>query len=106
MHTNSRALSIIELLVVVAILGTIILIFSAGFIQNREEAEVKRAADSLSATLSLARSRTVASQNLSSWGVHFEQSQFTLFQGTTFAVTAPANEISVLDSRVKLQNIA
>lgn len=106
MGRKLQGLSLIELLVVVAIFGTILAVVSAGFLPGRKEAEVKRATDSVVATLQLARSRTVASQNLSSWGVRLESDRFTLFRGLSFPVGEATNEVFLLVSQVTMTNIA
>src|SRR3972149_10173316 len=91
----NRGFTFIELLVVI---GVIAVLASGVLIAYRSAnggIELKTNAFKIVDVLNLARQRTIASLGASSYGVHFEASQFVLFKGADYSALAPANSLFV-----------
>ncbi len=102
-----KSFTIIEILTVVGIL-TILFGISVGvyylfFKKNIVEIDAERIAN----ILRLAQTKSVASKNLTNFGVHFDSasSTFILFSGSNFNPAAPDNEVYFLDKSVYFDSI-
>lgn len=105
---NKSGFSLIELIIVIAILA----LFSSGvmiwFFGYQREAELGAAAKTIVNTLRDAQSRSINGQDFKSWGVYFDNlnNKFVLFRndGGGFASSAMKEE-NYLSSFVKIGNI-
>ncbi len=96
--------TLIETLVVVGtfvVLITLTLVSSTGL---RSETAIESDVQELLGILRLAHSRTVASQDASSWGVHMATNSYTLFRGVSFNPSDPTNETHTLSAQVELSS--
>ncbi len=107
MRRSPRAgFTLIELIVSISILA----ILSAGIIlwysALAQGSELKTAAFKILDVLNLAHTRTIASLATSSYGVHFETSQYVLFKGTVYNVADSNNIFYPLPSTLQIANIS
>lgn len=101
-----RAFTLAEILLVVVFIvvmvGATVMVFSS----LRDRASLESAAYHIISTLKKAQYNTISSKDLSGYGVHFEQSQYVLFKGLTYAAGAPENEVYPLPPEITLASIA
>ncbi len=98
--------TLIELLVSVAVLAVLSASIFLGYSSASKNAELKTAAFQAVDVLNLARSRTIASLATSSYGVHFEQSQYVLFKGIVYDAGDANNIFYPLSTVVEFASIA
>lgn len=100
-----RAFTLAEILLVVVF---IVIMVSATFVvfsSLRDRASLENAAYHIISTLKRAQYNTISSKDLSGYGVHFEQNQYVLFKGLTYAAGAPENETYPLPPEIILASI-
>ncbi len=96
--------SLLEVVISFAILGLILVIITAGFNRfSQSQALTATAADVVS-VLDTARSKTLASEGNSAFGVHFATSSVTLFQGNTYATGTATNVVTTFDRKITLSS--
>ena len=100
-----RGLSAVELLVVFAILGIILVVAIPRFSGLRETQVVKGAIGDILSSLSKARTQTLASIDSSSYGVHFEEDEVIIFKGTNFVPNDSNNEEVAILSPATISNV-
>jgi prepilin-type N-terminal cleavage/methylation domain-containing protein len=88
---GAKGFSLVELLVVVGILVLLTGIIMTTFVSFRKGQALDKDAELMVAVLRQARSQTLASKNLSQYGVHFASSKITIFTGTTYSAGAGGN---------------
>jgi len=88
----SSGFTLIELVVVVAILGIFVLIASQTLGLFTQQVNLNTTSQQIVSTLQLARNKTLAAEDESQYGVHFEQSKYTLFKGNVYSSTDPDNK--------------
>ncbi|OGI67884.1 hypothetical protein A3A05_01695 [Candidatus Nomurabacteria bacterium RIFCSPLOWO2_01_FULL_41_12] len=87
-----KGITVIELLVLVAAIGLIVLIVLPQFSKLKENQVLKSAvADTLS-SINKARGKTLSSFNSSEYGVHFQSDKVIIFTGKVFSAVAGDNE--------------
>lgn len=84
---NGSAFSIIELIIVLAILALVGSLSIAFYLSLQRESDIKNASEEVLNVLRIAQSQTLASQDNSQYGIYFnlDSPQYTLFKGTSFA---------------------
>ncbi|HEY4515004.1 MAG TPA: hypothetical protein VJJ22_02490 [Candidatus Paceibacterota bacterium] len=75
-------------------------------LKYRDRAFVERFSQETMSQLNLARTRTLASDQDSVYGVHFEEYKTVLFKGSTYSPTAPTNEVSKIGPMVHISSIS
>src|SRR3990167_7689766 len=95
---SRRGVTIIELLVVLAVLGIIFSIVIPQFSKMRENQVLKSGVQDILSSLDKARSQTLASLNSFNYGVHFEPNRIVIFKGTGFEENVEGNEIIDIDT--------
>lgn len=88
----SSGFTLIELVVVMAILGIFVLIASQTLGLFTQQVNLNTTSQRIVSTLQLARNKTLAAEDESQYGVHFEQSKYTLFKGSTYSSSDPDNK--------------
>lgn len=89
----NKGISIVELLIVFAVLAVIFSVVIPQFSKIREQQVLKGAVGDILSSLNKAQSQTLASLNSSEYGVHFESGAVIIFKGTVFSDISPDNEI-------------
>ncbi|MFA6177806.1 MAG: hypothetical protein WC694_02855 [Candidatus Paceibacterota bacterium] len=82
---KTRGISVIEILIIIAVLGIIFLIFIPQFSKLREMQVLKSGVGDILSSIDKARSETLASVDSSSYGVHFQSDKIIIFKGTVFS---------------------
>ncbi|MDO8600989.1 MAG: prepilin-type N-terminal cleavage/methylation domain-containing protein, partial [bacterium] len=101
-----RGFTLIETLVAVGILALLAAIVITSLSSFQRSGELLRAADLIAGVLRDARGRTLASQNDSAYGVHFDAGSVVLFEGTIYDSGAVSNEVTLLPFRIIISEIS
>lgn len=93
MKTNlHKGITLIEFIIVFAVLGLIFSVVTSEFSSSRERQVLKSAGNDILSSLNKARTQTLSSVNSSSYGVNFSQNEIIIFNGTVFSAGDPDNE--------------
>ncbi len=102
---SGRGITVIELLVVLAVLGIIIAVVIPQFSKTRENQVLKSGVQDVLSSINKARSQTLSSLNSSSYGVHFQSDEVIIFKGTSFSDNDPNNENISITSPASISNV-
>lgn len=103
-NVHNRGLTLIELIVVVAIVMILAAVVTTSFSQFRNNKVLDTGVENALSLLAKARGNTLASKNALQYGVHFESAQMILFQGTTYSAGDSNNEVAALDSALEISS--
>lgn len=98
-------MTIIEVLVVVAVLGIIFSIVIPQFSKMRENQVLKSGVVDVLSSINKARSQTLASLSSSEYGVHFQTDKVIIFKGTAFSDSDMSNETINLTAPANISNV-
>ena len=84
-HDMRRGMMLAELLVVVALMALIFAMATPLYARLHSSTQLREATRELMHTITLARTRAVARMNDAVHGVYVQHTQYTLFQGATYA---------------------
>lgn len=101
-----RGITIIEILIVIAVLGIIFSIIIPQFSKMRENQALKNGAQDILSSVNKARSQTLASLNSSEYGVHFQSDKVIIFKGAVFSGGDANNETIDIITPAIISNIA
>ncbi|MCC7436639.1 prepilin-type N-terminal cleavage/methylation domain-containing protein [Candidatus Nomurabacteria bacterium] len=101
-----KGLSLIEIIMVVAVLGIILTISVPGFVNFRKNQSIQNTTNSVVSLLEEARARTLASYNNTFYSVRIESNRAILFTGGTYSSSSPTNKTVPFESPVVLQSIS
>ena len=101
-----KGLTVMEMLVVMAVLGMVTAITIGGFLMFKRGSELDSASENLLSLLLEARSKTLSSKDSSSWGVRFETNRAILFKGTIFVDGAADNNVIAMPPSAEIATIA
>jgi prepilin-type N-terminal cleavage/methylation domain-containing protein len=101
----SKGFTVIEILVVLAILGFLIMIVVPSFQTMRSNQILKSAVLDVVSALEKSKSQTLSSIDSSEYGVHFATDEVVIFKGQTFSSGDPNNEKVPLSSGVSVSAI-
>lgn len=93
---HQKGFTILEILIVVAILAILTSISLAAFVSYRKSQALKADTENVAGLLAQARSQTVSSKNASAYGVHFTSGSATLFTAPTYSAGAASNVVYTL----------
>mgnify|MGYP001565998072 CR=1 FL=1 len=96
--------TLIEALIAAAILVFLAVISMSGIAVFREAAALDQAADEALELFREARTKTLASEGASEYGIHFESSALTRFKGTAYDPSSPDNDIRLLPALVEISS--
>jgi len=99
---NSRAVTIVEVLTVVTVAVGVFLIVFYSFSSFNKTASVNAAVQITLSVIEEARTKTLASEGGSVYGVHFNSSEVALFKGGTYNISDPENETKKFSSAVTI----
>jgi Tfp pilus assembly protein FimT len=100
-----KGISVVELLVVFAVLAVIFSVVIPQFSKIREQQVLKSAVGDILSSLNKAQTRTLASVDASSYGVHFSSSEVIIFKGTVFSEGSIDNEVINIISPATISTI-
>lgn len=106
----TRGFTIVELLVVVAIVFILAISAVPGLRNFRLASDLENSAEEMINVLRLAQQKTVSSEGASSWGIYFSTStsphQYTLFKGESYSSReASADEVHKISSDVLISGV-
>lgn len=87
----NQGFSVFEVFIVVVITGLLAGLIYSGFSVYFKKSALDANYSSVRSLLNLARSESLSAKNASDFGVHFDSTSATLFQGSTYSVSDPNN---------------
>lgn len=90
--TQQSGFTLIEILIAVAIMVLLSALTIAAFSTLNKQVSLDTTSQNILSVLRRARSQTLASENESTYGVHFETSKYVLFKGTSYTNGAAYNK--------------
>ncbi|HAS81080.1 MAG: hypothetical protein UR25_C0005G0005 [Candidatus Nomurabacteria bacterium GW2011_GWE1_32_28] len=100
-----KGISVIEILLVVAIIGILSLIVFPQFSKIKENQIFKNTIEDVVSTLHSAQSQSLASVDSFEYGVHFESDEIIIFKGNIFSESALDNKIIKIISPANISNV-
>lgn len=100
-----KGITVIELLVVLAVLGIMVSIVLPQFSRMRENQVLKSGVQDILSSLDKARSQTLASLNSLNYGVRFEVDKIILFKTQAFDARAVDNETINIITPATISNV-
>jgi len=102
---KNKGFTLIEFLIVIFAIAILIVLSAAGYRFFEKKTELENTAQNILATLKLAQSKTLASEEASQYGVNFESDKYTLFKGDAYLPAAADNKIHQIPNRLEIYNI-
>ena len=102
----NKGITLIEILVVLAILVIIIGVTLPSFQNMRENQIFKTTLSEVMSTINKARGESMSSVNSLEYGVHFESDQVVIFSGTVYSAGAADNVITEVTSPASISDIS
>ncbi|HAE36977.1 MAG: General secretion pathway protein H [Candidatus Nomurabacteria bacterium GW2011_GWF2_35_66] len=99
---KNKGITIIEILIVIAIIGIISAIIFVNLSDFRNEQSLKNTSIDIVSVLNKARQKTLSSVNSMNYSVHFETGSATLFTGTIYNSLDSSNEVISFDPSVNI----
>ena len=100
-----RGITALEVLLVMAVLGILVSIMLPQFSKIKENQVLKNTIGETTSALHDAQSKTLASVDSSSYGVHFQSDKIIIFKGTVFSVDDPNNKTINIISPANISNV-
>lgn len=100
-----RGISIIEILIVIAVLGIIFAIVLPQFSKMRENQVLKNGVGDVLSAIDKARAQTLSSLNSFSYGVHFEAGKVIIFKDESFISIDANNETINIIAPASISNV-
>jgi prepilin-type N-terminal cleavage/methylation domain-containing protein len=101
-----KGMTVIEVLVVIAVLAIIFLIVLPQFSKSRENQVLKAGVADILSSINKARGNTLSSLNSSSYGVHFQSDKIIIFKGVVFSSGDLNNETIDIKTPAVISNIS
>jgi len=103
---HSSGFTLLETLMVVTLALILSTVSIAALNQFGNRSGHLEAAQIILGALEEAHARTLASQNDTTYGVHFETTQIVVFEGTTYTASDTTNEVFPLPPKTNITNIS
>ncbi|KKQ03865.1 MAG: hypothetical protein US18_C0030G0004 [Parcubacteria group bacterium GW2011_GWB1_36_5] len=100
-----KGITVVELLVVIAVLGIIFSVVLPQFSKIRENQVLKNGVEDLLSSINNARGKTLASLNSSEYGAHFESDKVIIFKGIVFSDVDLNNETIGIITPASITNV-
>ncbi len=104
-HFYKTGITIIELLIVLAVLGLIFLTVIPQFSKLKEDEVLQSSVGDILSSISKAQSETLASASSSNYGVHFQSGEIVIFKGTAYSSGNSNNETINISSPASISNV-
>lgn len=102
----SRGITVAEILVSVTVLAIITVMVIIALGNFRTSQAMNDAEERIVTLFDEAKSKTIASENLSQYGIHLESNSVVLFSGATYVTAASSNKTYTLDALLEIVNIS
>ncbi len=97
----------VEIMVVIAVLGVLLMIVIPQFSNIRENQVLKSTVADVLSSIDKARAETLSSLNSSQYGVYFQSDKIVIFKGTSYsALDTTNNEITSITAPANISNIS
>ena len=96
-HLPRTGFTLIELIVVIAIIGVLIGVVVLPLVKFRQQQALQNSTNAIVAVLNDARTKTFAALNNTSYSVYLSSTAATLFTGTTYSSGTSTNEVYTLE---------
>ena len=100
-----QGFTLVEVLIAIAVITILGGIGVVSFNASRNVRDLTTSAQNMISIIRVAQSKTLAGENDSSWGVHLQTNQITLFAGDTFAAST-FTQAYALPPSIEITNIA
>lgn len=104
--SSQKGISLVEILIVIAIIALTWLIVYAGFSAINKRQALDKDGLLVTAIINEARSQTLSSKDATVYGVHLEEFSITLFKGSTYNESDPENKTSDLSAHSRISAFA
>jgi prepilin-type N-terminal cleavage/methylation domain-containing protein len=101
-----KGITLMELIIVIAIIGILSTLVFSSLSETKNNQILKSTVEDVVSVIDKARSQTLASLNLTTYGVHFESNKIVLFSGTTYNTDNASNEVIDISSPANISNIS
>jgi len=101
-RTSNEGFTLIEIIVTMTILSMLVVIGALLFSTVTIKGDVLNTATDIKDTLRRAQWQTMLGREDDTWGVHVEATQFTLFKGTSYSVSAPDNVVAIVPNSLSV----
>jgi prepilin-type N-terminal cleavage/methylation domain-containing protein len=102
---NQKGFTLIEFLIAITVIVLLIGISLISYRFFEKGTELENTAQNILATLKLAQTKTLSSEEASQYGVRFENNKYILFKGETYLEGAVDNKVYQLPIRLEIYNI-
>ncbi|MEK7567222.1 MAG: prepilin-type N-terminal cleavage/methylation domain-containing protein [Patescibacteria group bacterium] len=102
---TAKGFTALEILVSLAIMALLVVVSIGSFSKVQNTMYLDGAVESVSSLIREARSRTLASDGGSQFGVYFETKRAALFRGVSFSEGEPDNKVYNLPDKAEIINI-
>lgn len=108
MHTHpaQHGRSVIELLLVIAILSLLVAVVATPFSNFRKTQALENTTNTVISILGEAHARTLAGVGDTNYGVHLATTAATLFAGSTYSSGASTNDVYTFETPVQLGTVS
>lgn len=89
---KNKGFSLVELLIIIAIMFLITLVFMPSLIDFQRKQSLKNTTENVISLLNKAKSDSLSSLNLNNYGVHFEDNYMVYFSGNIFSESGSDNK--------------
>lgn len=103
---NTKGFTLVELLIALGILGIITTLGTSFFSTSIGRNELVSASWEVVDTLRRAQTTGLSGKGNTEWGVHFETTQYVLFDGGTYSAADPDNVFFVLNPVLEVSAIS
>jgi prepilin-type N-terminal cleavage/methylation domain-containing protein len=101
MKRTYSGFTLVEILVVIAVLAIIAMFSTVTFVNMRESATLRAGTSALYDALSGAREQTLGASQDIVYGVHIASTSVTRFEGDTFSMGTPSNREYLFEGNVR-----
>lgn len=104
-NVSNRGLTLIEIIAALSIFFILAAIGIVAFSNQNKNALLAHARALVISEINYARSKTLASEEKNSWGIHFETARIVRFKGGVYSSSDPANVAINLPGGVEISSI-
>ena len=101
-----KGISLVEIILIIAVSLILLVIVISGFSSLRNSQVLTSSSEEIISLINEARSKTLASERDSKYGIHFESSRVVLFKGDIFVEPSPDNKELNLSNFVEISSIS